>query len=71
MTFLSKSRVIVQLVKRFVTKDECGQCREVNQAKRETLAAAIEGMRREQRLGFAMIGIFLTILSILIKTGVI
>lgn len=56
---------------KYVTKEECGQCREANTAKRATLEEMIKGMRREQRLGFALVGIFLTVLSILIKTGVV
>lgn len=57
--------------KGYVTKDECDQCRETAQAKRDTLKEMIEGMRREQRLGFVLVGIFLTVLSLLIRTGVI
>jgi hypothetical protein len=71
MAVLSKIHRFVSMVRRYVTKEECNMCREANRAKRQTLEEMINGMRREQRLGFAIVTIFIAVAEILLRIGVI
>lgn len=72
MAVLSK---VVQAAKDFVTRGECKEirdsCDKLSFERRGRIADNIKALRREIRLGYSMISLFIAILAILIRTGVI
>lgn len=60
---------------KYVTEQECERnrdaCYELSSEKRGRINDEIKAMRREQRLGFTLVTIFIAVIGLLIRAGVI